>query len=96
MILSRHEYRMWVRLREPRFYPWSSPAWTHEPKRHPSQWFVKVKPIGISNSNRYRKSDYCHGVIKTCVVGYCVIGAILKIMKNGGDLLTRMILPYGS
>ena len=58
MILSRHEYRMWVRLREPRFYSWDSPAWTHEPQRHPSQWFVKVKPIGISNSNRYRKSDY--------------------------------------
>lgn len=58
MILTRHEYRMWVRLREPRFYPWSSPAWTHEPRRHPSQWFVKVKPIRISNSDRYRKSDY--------------------------------------
>lgn len=57
MILSRHEYRMWVRLREPRFYPRSSPAWTHEPPKHPGQWFVKVRPIRVSRSS-YSKTDY--------------------------------------
>lgn len=59
MILTRHEFRMWVRLREPRFYPWSSPAWTHEPRKYPSQWFVKVRPIPMNLSSYVnRKSEY--------------------------------------
>jgi hypothetical protein len=57
MILTRHEFRMWVKLREPRFYKWNSPAWTHEPKKYPSQWFVKVKPINVSQTWKYKK-DY--------------------------------------
>ena len=37
-----------------------------------------------------------HGVTKTCMVDCYATGVIQKIKKNGGDLLTRTILPYGS
>ena len=57
MILTRHEFRIWVKVREPRFYPWKSPACTHEPKKYPSQWFVKVKPVNVSRTRGYKK-DY--------------------------------------
>lgn len=52
MILSRHEFRMWVKLKMPEFYSWRSPLWSIETKQCKPVWFVKVQPVRFSRDER--------------------------------------------
>lgn len=59
MILSRHEFRLWLKLRDPSFYSWKSPAWSMETKNIKPHWFVNVRPIRFyRNEHDITKQDY--------------------------------------
>ena len=58
MIVTRHEFRQWVKKRYPNFYKWDSPLWSIEDKKRPSKWFAQVRPVAMNRDGRRRKEEY--------------------------------------
>lgn len=59
MIVTRHEFRQWVKQRCPEFYKWDSPLWSVEYKlKNQPEWFAMVQPVATNRNGRLRKEEY--------------------------------------
>lgn len=60
MIVTRHEFRVWVKTHYPEFYKWNSPLWSieHQIKKNPPQWFARVRPVAMQRDGRRLKEKY--------------------------------------
>lgn len=58
---TRHEFRMWLRLMDPRLGKKNCVAFSAEPKKKPSLWFVNVSPVNVSRSrdHKYHYWEWC-------------------------------------
>lgn len=75
-IYTRFEFGKWLNLRDKRLGRRDCVAWSCEPKRHPSLWFVNVPPINLTN-NGMRHHDlhreywvWCSENLRGRVMGY--------------------------
>lgn len=50
-IYTRFEFSKWLNLRDKRLGGKNCVAWSCEPKKHPSLWFVNVRPIAMQSDN---------------------------------------------
>lgn len=72
-VYSRFEFGKWLNLRDKRLGGRNCVCWTCEPKRHPSLWFVNVRPVTEGKGYTGLPKDYwpwCKTNLRGRVLGY--------------------------
>lgn len=91
---SRHEFSRWLNLRDRRLGGKNCVAWSIEPKKKPSLWFVNVKPINVSRTSE-SKTDYwnwCNKNLRGQLL--CYYGDSLNGIEWWGFTRYEDILPW--
>jgi hypothetical protein len=72
MVLTRHEFTQWIKLREPRLATRDSPVWSIETRYCRPGWFVKVAPKVRTRASATHEEywDWCSANLKGKLLCY--------------------------